>query len=202
MRKLMMAAVAVAGLGLTVGCQKSGNNDVQAARQDVAEAQREAAEKSAEANREALDTRQEAQKEVAEERRELAEVQADKADAEHKSIGDDTAMGDDKAMGDDAAMGGSGMAANAQKEEVKGTIQSSSANSVTLMVPDKNNQMMRFQTNQQTQVMKDDKPVALTDLKAGDEVRASYEMDQNGKMVLRSIELKKESAQHPGKQKK
>ena len=195
MRKLMMAAVAVAGLGLTVGCQTSGN-DVQAARQDVAEAQREAAEKSAEANREALDTRQEAQQEVVEEQRELAEVQADKADAEHKSISDD------KAMGDDAAMGGSGMAANAQKEEVKGTIQSSSANSVTLMVPDKNNQMMRFQTNQQTQVMKDDKPVALTDLKAGDEVRASYEMDQNGKMVLRSIELKKESAQHPGQQKK
>ena len=198
MRKLMMAAVAVAGLGLTVGCQKSGN-DVQAARQDVAEAQREAAEKSAEANREALDTRQEAQQEVAEERRELAEVQADKADAEHKSIGGSGAVDTQK---NDDAMGGSGMAANAQKEEVKGTIQSSSANSVTLMVPDKNNQMMRFQTNPQTQVMKDDKPVALTDLKAGDEVRASYEMDQNGKMVLRSIELKKESAQHPGQQKK
>jgi len=190
MRKLMMTAVAVAGLGLTVGCQKSGNNDVQAARQDVAEAQREAAEKSAEANREALDTRQEAQQEVVEERRELAEVQSERADAEHKSISDDEATG------------GSGMAANVQKEEVKGTIQSASASSVTLMVPDKNNQMMRFQANPQTQVMKDDKPVALTDLKAGDEVRASYEMDQNGKMVLRSIELKKESAQHPGQQKK
>ncbi len=189
MRKLMMAAMAVAGLGLTVGCQ-SRSSEIQDKRQDVAEAQREAAEKSAEADRTALDTRQEAQQEVVEERRELAEVQAEKADAEHKS------------MGEDDAMGGSGMAANVQKEEVKGTIQSASASSVTLMVPDKNNQMMRFQANPQTQVMKDDKPVALTDLKAGDEVRASYDMDQNGKMVLRSIELKKESAQHPGQQKK
>jgi hypothetical protein len=102
----------------------------------------------------------------------------------------------------DDAMGGSGMAANAQKEEVKGTIQSASASSITLMVPDKNNQMMRFQANQQTQVMKDDKPMALTDLKPGDEVRASYQMDQNGKMVLRSIDVNKESAQHKGQQKK
>ncbi|WP_309890255.1 DUF5666 domain-containing protein [Archangium sp.] len=189
MRKLMMAAVAVAGLGLTVGCQDR-NKEIQNQREDVAEVQREAAEKTAQADREALDTRQEAQKEVVEERRELAEVQADKADAEHK------------AMGDDEATGGSGMAANVQKEEVKGTIQSASASSVTLRVPDKNNQMMRFQANPRTQVMKDDKPVALTDLKPGDEVRASYDMDQNGKMVLRSIELKKESAQHPGQQKK
>jgi hypothetical protein len=188
MRKLMMAVMAVAGLGLTVGCQ-SRSSEIQDKRQDVAEAQREAAEKTAEADREALDTRQEAQKDVAEERRELAEVQADKADAEHKALTDD-------------ATGGSGMAANAQSEEVKGTIQSASAGSITLMVPDKNNQMMRFQANQQTQVMKDDKPVALTDLKPGDEVRASYQMDQNGKMVLRSIDVKKESAQHPGQQKK
>jgi hypothetical protein len=198
MRKLMMAVVAVAGLGLTVGCQ-SRSSELQDKRQDVVEAQREAAEKTAEADRTALDTRQEAQQEVVEEQRELAEVQADKADAEHKSIGGSGAVDTQK---NDDAMGGSGMAANAQKEEVKGTIQSASASSITLMVPDKNNQMMRFQANPQTQVMKDDKPVALTDLKPGDEVRASYDMDQNGKMVLRSIELKKESAQHKGQQKK
>lgn len=188
MRKLMMAVVAVAGLGLTVGCQDR-NKEIQEQREDVAEAQREAAEASAEADREALDTRQEAQGEVAEERRELAEAQAEKAEEEHK------------AMGDDTAMGGSGTA-NVQTEEVKGTIQSASASSITLMVPDKNNQMMRFQANPQTQVMKDDKPVALSDLKPGDEVRASYQMDQAGKMVLRSIDVKKESAQHPGQQKK
>ena len=109
---------------------------------------------------------------------------------------------------DGEATGGSGTTmnkdtmANVKLEKVEGTIQSASANTIAIIVPDKNNQVMRFQANQQVQVMKDDKPVALKDLKAGDEVRASYQMDPNGQMMLKSIEVEKLSAQHPGEPKK
>ncbi len=187
MRKLMMAAMAVAGLGLVTGCQDK-RAEVQEQRQEVAEAQREAAQTTTEAQRDAAKEQAEAQQDVREEQRELAEL-------EREQLNDQSNRNDD-------ATGGSGMAANAKTEEVKGTIQSASGNNLALIVPDKNNQLMRFQADSQVQVMRDDKPVALTDLKAGDEVRASYTMDQAGKMVLKSIEVEKQSAQHPGKQKK
>jgi hypothetical protein len=189
MRKLMMAVMTVAGLGLTVGCQD--RNKVQQEQKDVAEAQRDVAQERQETEREVAETRQEGQKDVTEEQRDVAEEQRELAEAQNKQLGEQR----------DEATGGSGMA-NVKTEEVKGTIQSASANSITLIVPDKNNQMMRFQANPQVQVMKDDKPVALKDLKPGDEVRASYQMDPNGQMMLRNIEVKKTSAQHPEQQKK
>lgn len=197
MRKLMMAVVAVAGLGLVTGCQQK--SDVQKQREDVAEAQRDVAKEQQDANREVADARQDAQKDVNDAQRNLAEEQSDLAKAEHQQATDN-------------ATGGSGMAAtekdttakndNVKTEEVKGTIKSASASNLTLIVPDKNNQLMKFNANQQVQVTKDDKPMALTDLKPGDEVRASYTTDANGQMVLRSIDVKKVSAQHPGHQKK
>jgi Cu/Ag efflux protein CusF len=187
MRKLMMAMVAVAGLGLVTGCQQK--SDVQKQREDVAEAQRDVAREQQEAGREVAETRQGAQEDVGEAQREVTEEQRELAQTEQE-----------QATGQDEATGGSGMA-TAKTEEVKGTIQSASASNITIIVPDKNNQAMRFQANQQVQVTKDDKPVALSDLKPGDEVRASYQM-QNGQMVLRSIEVEKLSAQHPGQQKK
>ncbi len=186
MRKLMMAVMAVAGLGLVTGCQNK-KEEVQEQQQDVAEAQREAAQTTAETQREGAEEQAEAQQDVREEERELAEAQ-------REQLNDQTNRGED-------ATGGSGMATG-KTEEVKGTIQSSSGNSLSLIVPEKNNQVMRFQTNAQVQVTRDDKPAALTDVKAGDEVRASYMVDQAGKMVLKSIEVEKESAQHPGQQKK
>jgi type II secretory pathway pseudopilin PulG len=197
MRKLMMAVVAVAGLGLVTGCQQK--SDVQSKREDVAEAQRDVAKEQQNANQEVAETRQDAQKDVADAQRNLAEEQSDLAKTEHQDATDN-------------ATGGSGMTTtkdttakndttkndNVKTEEVKGTIKSASASNLTLIVPDKNNQMMKFNANQQVQVTKDDKPMALTDLKPGDEVRASYTMDANGQMVLRSIDVTKVSAQHPG----
>ncbi|HYO57855.1 hypothetical protein [Archangium sp.] len=188
MRKLVMAVMTVAGLGLAVGCQD--RSKVQQEKQDVAEAQRDVAQTRQRTEQEVAEARQEGQQELGEARQDVLEEQRDVVEAQQ-----------DQAKDQREAMGGSGTA-TAQTEEVKGTIQSASATSITLIVPDKNNQMMRFQVNQQVQVMKDDKPVALSDLKPGDEVRASYQMDPNGQKVLRGIDVKKESAQHPDKQKK
>jgi vacuolar-type H+-ATPase subunit H len=179
-----------------VGCQD--RNKVQEEQQDVAEAQRDVAEQRAETDQDVAETRQEGQQELTDAEKNLTEEQRELADAQHKQLDEQN----------DEATGGSGTAtprdttANVKTEEVKGTIQSASANSIALIVPDKNNQVMRFQANNQVQVMKDDKPVALKDLKAGDEVRASYQLDPNGQMMLKSIEVKKLSAQHPGEQKK
>lgn len=191
MRKLMMAVVAVAGVA--VGCQK---NDVQKERQDVAEAQREATQERQEiqqdTQKEMAELRQEEQKDLADVNKDVQEEQKDVLEAERDQMNDQ-----------DQATGGSGNTmANAKTEEVEGTIQSASANNITLMIPDQNNKLLKFQTDKNVQVMRDDKPVALTELKAGDEVRASYVMDQAGKMVLRSIEVEKKSAQHPDQQKK
>ncbi|HEX5744608.1 MAG TPA: hypothetical protein VFZ09_00115 [Archangium sp.] len=193
MRKLMMAVMAVAGLGLTVGCQD--RSKVQSEQKDVAEAQRDVAETRQESAQDLAEVRQDSQKEMSDAEKNLVEEQRELADAQHKQMVD----------GDDQATGGSGTtmnkndtAANVKTEEVEGTIQSASANTIAIIVPDKNNQVMRFQADQQLKVMKDDKPVALKDLKAGDEVRASYSLDPNGKMMLKSIEVEKMSAQHPG----
>jgi phage host-nuclease inhibitor protein Gam len=196
MRKLMMAVMAVAGLGLTVGCQD--RNKVQEEQRDVAEAQRDVAKERQEVNREVAETRQDGQEELTDAEKNLMEEQRELADAQHKQLDEQN----------DRATGGSGTAttrdttANVKTEEVKGTIQSTSANTIALIVPDKNNQVMRFQANPQVQVMKDDKPVALKDLKPGDEVRASYQLDPNGQMILKSIDVKKMSAQHPEQPKK
>jgi uncharacterized protein HemX len=191
MRKLMMAVVAVAGVA--VGCQK---NDVQKERQDVAEAQREATQERQEIQRdtqqEMAELRQEQQQELTDLNRDVQEEQKDVAEAQREQLNDQ-----------DEAIGGSGdTMANAKTEQVEGTIQSASANNITLWVPDQDNKLMKFQADKNVRVMRDDKPVALTELKAGDEVRASYQLDQAGKMVLRSIEVEKQSAQHPNKQMK
>jgi hypothetical protein len=191
-----MAVVAVAGLGLVTGCQQK--SDVQKQREDVAEAQGDVAKAQQDANREVAETRQDEQKDVTDAQRDLAKEQGDLAKAENQEA-------------TDSATGGSGMAAtkdsmakndNVKTEEVKGTIQSASASNLTLIVPDKNNQTLKLQANPQVTVTKDKKPLALTDLKPGDEVRASYVLDANGQMVLKTIDVTKVSAQHPGAQKK
>ena len=203
MRKLMMAVMAVAGLGLTAGCQ-SRSSDVQDKRQDVAEAQNDAAHKDAEAqrdmNKDIAKAEQNAAEKQADAHKDVQDKQHDLAEAEQKQTNDNR-LGSNFDTSQRDATGGSGMA-NVKTEDVKGTIQSASANTIKLIVPDKNNQILQFQVNPQVQVTRDDKPAALTDLKPGDEVRASYHMDANGQMVLHSIDMKKESAQHPGKQKK
>ncbi len=202
MRKLMMA-VAVAGLGLTVGCQD--RSKVQQEQQDVAEAQREVTETRQQTAQDLGEVRQDSQQEMTDAQKNLVEEQRELADAQHKQMdeqNDQATGGSGTVNKNDTAMNKNDTAANMKTEEVEGTIQTASANTIAIIVPDQNNKVMRFQANQQVQVMKDDKPVALKDLKAGDEVRASYQMDANGQMMLKSIEVEKMSAQHPGQQKK
>ncbi|WNG18009.1 hypothetical protein [Cystobacter fuscus] len=184
MRKLMAAVMVVSGLGLVTGCERKG--DVQRQQENVAEAQREVAEEQREASQDIAATAQDKQEDVAEARQDLAEEQNKLADKQYEQLSDNQ----------DTATGGSGMVSDKQAklEEVKGTIQSASGNNLTLIVPDKDNQLMRFKSDSQVKVMRDDKALSLSNLKAGDEVRASYQIDPNGQMLLRSVEVTKTSA--------
>ncbi|WNG27512.1 GPO family capsid scaffolding protein [Cystobacter fuscus] len=183
MRKLMAAVMVVSGLGLVTGCERKG--DVQRQQENVAEAQREVVEEQREASQDIAATAQDKQEDVAEARQDLAEEQNKLADKQYEQLSER-----------DTATGGSGMASDKQAklEEVKGTIQSASSGNLTLIVPDKDNQLMRFKSDSQVKVMRDDKALSLSSLKAGDEVRASYQMDPNGQMLLRSVEVTKTSA--------
>jgi uncharacterized protein (DUF3084 family) len=191
MRKLMAAVMVVSGLGLVTGCERKG--DIQRQQENVAEAQREVDQERLEANQElAANPRnaQDAQEDVNEARQELADEQSKLADKQYEQLSD---------QNQNTATGGSGMAASTTSEsnkleEVKGTIQSASGSNLTLIVPDKDNQLMRFKSDSQVKVMRDDKALSLSKLKAGDEVRASYQLDPNGQMLLRSVEVTKTSA--------
>ncbi|ATB40173.1 hypothetical protein CYFUS_005621 [Cystobacter fuscus] len=183
MRKLMAAVMVVSGLGLVTGCERKG--EVQRQQENVAEAQREVVEEQREANQDIAATAQDKQEDVAEARQDLAEEQNKLAEKQYEQLSDQ-----------DTATGGSGVVSDKQAklEEVKGTIQSTSGNNLTLIVPDKHNQLMRFKSDPQVKVMHDDKALSLSSLKAGDEVRASYQLDPNGQMLLRSVEVTKTSA--------
>ncbi|KFA88485.1 hypothetical protein [Archangium violaceum] len=168
MRKLMMAVMAVAGLGLVAGCRDS----VQSERRDVAQAQQEVQQEQREMQREIAEERQEGQQELAEQRQDVQE--------ERQELQEELREGT-----------GGGAMAGAQM--VDGRIQSATPDAVVLIVPDQNNQRMQLRADQKTQVKKDNQTMSLRDLKPGDEVRASYEMGQGGQMILRSIEVQKKS---------
>lgn len=189
MRKLMVAAMAVAGLGLATGCK----SNVERERESVAEAQRDVIKEQQDMQQKVADARQDNAEEVAEAREEgqkdvndaredLAEAQSDLAEAQYNNT--------------DSATGGSGMANSAKVEEIKGTIQSASSSALTLIVPDQDNRVVSFKANTGLQVMHDDKPMSLSSLKAGDEVRASYQLGQNGERMLTKVEVTEASAQH------
>jgi hypothetical protein len=179
MRKLMAALMVVSGLGLVTGCERK--SDIQRQREDVAEAQRDVVNEQQEMKQEVAENRQDAQEDVAEARQDLADEQSKLAEKEYDQLSENEATG------------GSGIASDKMEkmEEVKGTIQSTSGSNLTLIVPSKDNQLMRFKSDSQVKVMRDDKTVSLSSLKAGDEVRASYQMDPNGQMLLRNIEVTK-----------
>src|SRR6218665_448370 len=192
MRKLMVAAMAVAGLGLAAGCK----SNVERQRESVAEAQRDVSQEQQKMNQDVAETRQDNAQEVAEVRQEgqqdvnearqdLLDEQRDLAEAENKRFDEQR-----------EATGGSGMG-TAKTEEGKGTIQSASNNSLTLIIPNQDNRVMSFKADPQLKVMHDKQAMSLSNLKAGDEVRASYQLDQSGERMLRSVEVTKPSAQHP-----
>ncbi len=187
MRKLMTAVVAVAAAGMVMtGCERK--SEVQRQQEDVAEARVDVAKAQQERNQEIAEARQDAQEDVIDAQKDLADEQRDLAEAQYKQNED---LRDDNL----SATGGSGMV-SAKTEEVKGIVKSASDNSVTLMIKNKDNQLMTFQSNNQLKVMHDDKPLALSNLKAGDEVRASYQRDATGTTRRRPIDVTKPSAQH------
>ncbi|QRK10920.1 hypothetical protein JQX13_13105 [Archangium violaceum] len=177
MRKLMMAVVAVAGLGMTVGCQN--RSEVQEERQDVAQARQGVQQEQRELQQEIAGERQEGQQEIAEQRQDVQEERQELNEAQRERMQEQQQ--------------GTGGGAMAGAQTVSGRIQSATPDAVVLIVPDQNNQQMRLRADRQTQVKREDQTLSLRDLNPGDEVRASYEVGQNGQMILRNIEVQKQS---------
>jgi hypothetical protein len=196
-----MAVVAVAGMGLVAGCQQ--RSDVQGKQQEVAEAQQKVDQERQELGQELTEVRQDESKDLMEAKTDLAEEQKELAEAQYKDENLDDKRADDQAAmdntTDDQAIGGAGdtddtdTAMRSAEQKVTGRVQKAASNMLVLTVPEQNNREMRFQTDADTQVKKNDKTVKLMDLKPGDEVRASYDMDDNGNMVLNSIEVQKKN---------
>lgn len=178
MRKLTMAVMAVAGLSLVTGCRES----VQQERQDVAEARQDVQQERQEMQQEIVGERQEGQEEIADERQDVAEAQQDLAEARQERM--------------EEPQEGTGGGAMAGAQSVNGRVQSATPDALVLIIPEQNNQQMRLSADQKTQVKKNNQQATLQDIKPGDEIRASYEMGQNGQLILRDVEVQR-SAMSP-----
>lgn len=188
MRRVMMAMMAVAVAGMvTTGCSRK--SELQRQREDMAEARIDLAKAKKEQHTDITKTRVEEQKDVArvqqktDERQELAEAQAHDP---HELLD----------PGELSGTGGSGTTAS-QGAMVTGTVQAITDKNLTLIIPAEDNRLMRFMANDEVPVMRDQLPVTLQSLKAGDEVRASYRVDQSGLLILRSLDVTKVSAPQP-----
>jgi hypothetical protein len=174
MRKLMIAVTAVAGLAMVPGCKRE---NVESARQDVAEAQQEASRETAEAQQEAQEDIAGAQQDVQEERQDLAQAEQNR--------NEDLAE-DQRERSEDLAQGGSGTAgATAAATSVNGRVLSTSGDSLTV-VDTSNNRQLKLKTNDQTRITQNNAPVELDDVTEGSQVRASYVMDGKD-MVAREL---------------
>lgn len=180
MRKLTMAVMAVAGLSLVAGCREG----VKEERQDVAEARQEQMQERQEMQQEIAGERQEGQQEIAEQRQDVQEERQEVAEARQEPM-------QEPMQEPQEGTGGSAMAG---AQSVNGRIQSATPDAVVLIIPEQNNQQMRLSADQQTQVKKNDQKATLKDLRPGDEIRASYEMGQNGQLILRSVEVQRSAA--------
>ncbi|QAT84458.1 putative lipoprotein [Corallococcus coralloides] len=189
MRKLMIAVTAVAGLTMVTGCKK---DDVQAQREDVAEARQEAAQEMAEArqdeSQELAATQQDANEDIAEARQdandEIASANEDVRD-EEQDLAEARAN-----RNEDLAEGGSGMAGTtsaAAATTVNGRVLSKSGDTLTLV--DSSNKELKIKTNDKTAMMDNgSRAVKLDDIQEGSQVRASYVMDGKD-MVARDVTL-------------
>ncbi|NRD64437.1 hypothetical protein HRD49_22040 [Corallococcus exiguus] len=189
MRKLMIAVTAVAGLTMVTGCKK---DDVQAQREDVAEARQEAAQETAEARqdegREMASAQQDANEDIAEARQdaneEIASANEDVRD-EEQDLAEAQAN-----RNEDLAEGGSGMAGTtsaAAATTVNGRVIAKSGDTLTLV--DSTNKELKIKTNDRTALMDNgSRAVKLDDIKEGSQVRASYVMDGKD-MVARDVTL-------------
>ncbi|MFP2933360.1 hypothetical protein ACLESO_51080 [Pyxidicoccus sp. 3LG] len=185
MRKLMIAVSAVAGLAMIPGCKR---DNVEAERQDVAEAQQEATRETAEARQEAQEdiagAQQGAQEEIASAQQDVQEERQDVAEAEQNR--NEELAEDQREMNDDLAQGGSGTAgATAAATSVNARVISTGGDSLTV-VDTSNNKQLKLKTNDQTRIMQNNAPVKLDDITEGSQVRASYVMDGKD-MVAREL---------------
>nr|WP_240672851.1 hypothetical protein [Corallococcus coralloides] len=185
----MIAVTAVAGLTMVTGCKK---DDVQAQREDVAEARQEAAQEMAEArqdeSQELAATQQDANEDIAEARQdandEIASANEDVRD-EEQDLAEARAN-----RNEDLAEGGSGMAGTtsaAAATTVNGRVLSKSGDTLTLV--DSSNKELKIKTNDKTAMMDNgSRAVKLDDIQEGSQVRASYVMDGKD-MVARDVTL-------------
>lgn len=197
MRKVMMAVMAVAAAGLmTTGCSRKSEvpaqHEVAQTRLDLAKAKEHQDIKGVHiTDQKSLTPVQQqtddgtlvAHKNLSDDQKEPSEAQARDIDARL----------DD---GELSATGGSGLL-SMTTEEIQGTIQTTTDKSLTLIIPGEQDRLMRFTANEQVKVMRDDQPLTLQSLKTGDEVRASYQVDEHGVRVLRSLNVTKVSAPKP-----
>ncbi|WP_233588078.1 hypothetical protein [Corallococcus sp. CA049B] len=185
----MIAVTAVAGLTMVTGCKK---DDVQAQREDVAEARQEAAQETAEArqdeSKELAATQQDANEDIAEARQDandkIASANEDVRD-EEQDLAEARAN-----RNEDLAEGGSGMAGTtsaAAATTVNGRVLSKSGDTLTLV--DSTNKELKIKTNDKTALMDNgSRAVKLDDIQEGSQVRASYVMDGKD-MVARDVTL-------------
>lgn len=167
-KKLMTAMMVWAGLGVVAGCTP---------RDEVPEQRAELIEERQEAQQERAEIRQETQQEIAEERREAQEELAGVRQDVQESR-------------EDLAQ-----AMEEQEREVQGQVRTASPNAVVLVVPAQGGREMSFQAGAQTQVMRGEREISITDLQPGDSVRASYMITEQGNLVLSDVEV-----QQPGQQ--
>jgi len=172
-RKLMIAACALAAVAFT-GCQdqrQSAQDRLQKEQEKLSKTEQSAQEdvqkKEADAQQEIAEARTEAQEDVQSQEQDVAEQQRELAQTQQE---------ENVAQADDTAMGGSGAAGAGTA--LAGSVTAASDNQLTLRP--KSGQEVQVQVDQNTRVLgRDGKTLALTDIKEGDEVRASYEM-RNG----------------------
>ncbi len=183
MRQWMISAVVVAGLTLTMGDpgvaqaqgQGQGNNSSQSDQSPMGGA----GVGSHQPGQRQFDQRQQPFEE---------DVRQSMVTLPTPGWGDDNqGMG-----GSGAGTGGSGMLSTDTLQE-KGIIRSVSDKGMTISVP-KKNRIVTLHVDDQVQLMRDDQPLALSSLQVGDEVRATYQFNEDGDKVLRGLEVTKERA--------
>jgi hypothetical protein len=181
-RKLIISAVAVAGLAFSMGC-----ND----RDNAARENRKLAQKQVETRQDIADIHQDAEKQkadvdakaeekIADKRGDLAEQRQDAVDANRK------------AFDDDRAIGGAGTAGNVNPNITTGTVQGSLTSTFgkKLELVDASSGLKeKLKTDDTTQVTFNGRPVKLDDFKEGTQVRASYVLDKDHDKVARTVEI-------------
>ncbi len=179
MRKLMMAAVAVAGLAVMPGCQRSNNNsaasgEVQDQRSQVAKAQEEVGQANREAheslNEQTADARQQVGQDVAQAQEKLSAEQQKLTQAQGQQ---------------QQGMAESGTT-TAAATTVQGSLQSKDEDMLVLTVAEQGNRQLRLKMDDQTRVMQDNREVKLDDIQEGSQVRASY-VSEGEDMLARDI---------------